>query len=233
MASDSLIAPHDHQGDHGSRPARGPFATAVLVLVGFALILGVVVGFGWLITHAWQRPVESFDDDVARWFVDQRTPSLTDAADLGTYFGETIVSLVLTPLVALGVWVWQRSVVPALFIVLVTSGVGGFYFVGTHLDPRQRPPVKILDPGLVPTHSFPSGHVGTAAALYGAIVVLAWVYAGAARRWVTPLLLLPVIVLVSRLYLGAHHLTDVLTSLVYAAVWIALLATLLLRRERQ
>jgi membrane-associated phospholipid phosphatase len=42
----------------------------------------------------------------------------------------------------------------------------------------------------------------------------------------------PLACLSARLYQGAHHLTDVLTSVVYAAVWITLVARLVLGRER-
>ena len=63
---------------------------------------------------------------------------------------------------------------------------------------------------------------------HGGIVVLAWVYARRSRRWVWPLLALPALVLLARLYQGAHHLTDVLTSIVYASVWLLVLARLLL-----
>jgi len=64
--------------------------------------------------------------------------------------------------------------------------------------------------------------------VYGAIVVLVWAYARRSRSWVWVLLALPVLVLLARLYQGAHHLTDVLASVVYAAVWLLVLARLLL-----
>ena len=64
------------------------------------------------------------------------------------------------------------------------------------------------------------------------------VYAGAAvhlattvprvRRWVWPLLLVPLVVIPSRLYQGAHHPTDVLASLVFASIWVAVVAQVLL-----
>ena len=193
------------------------------------VILGVVLGVGWLLTHPLKSSVGVTDNDIARWFADQRTASLNDLADVGTFFGETIVELVIAPIVAIAVSVWKRSIVPGLFVLLVTAGIGGFYYLGTQVDPRPRPPVKILDPGLVPSHSFPSGHVGTSVALYGSIVVLTWVFARAVAPWVTVLLLLPLFVLLSRLYQGAHHLTDVLTSLVYASVWLAAITVLVLR----
>ena len=44
--------------------------------------------------------------------------------------------------------------------------------------------------------------------------------------------LVPPFVAVSRLYQGAHHLTDVGTSLVYGAVWLVVLAALSYRQPR-
>ena len=208
---------------------RSRTATAVVLVVCWAVILGVVAGVGWLLIHPLEGSVGEVDDDVARWFADERTDRLNDLANAGTFLGDTIVELVLAPVIALGVWIWQRSVVPALFLGLVTCGIGGIYYVVVNVDPRQRPPVEILDPGLSPTHSFPSGHVGTAIALYGGIVVLTWTYARAARWWVTPLLLVPLVVAVARLYQGAHHLSDVLVSLAFASVWLGTVAAVVLR----
>lgn len=222
-----------HNSTRSGDGVRAPAVTAGLLVAAWAAIVVSVVGLGWLITHPWSGPVDTFDNRIARWFAAERTPKLSDLAEVGTFFGETVVSLVLSPIIAIGLWIWRRSVIPALFVVLVVSGVGGIYYVATQLDPRQRPPVKILDAGLVPDHSFPSGHVGTAAALFGLIVVLVWTYAHAARWWASILLVLPSAVLVARLYQGAHHLTDVLTSLVYTTVWVATVAVLVLRGERQ
>jgi membrane-associated phospholipid phosphatase len=209
--------------------ARSRAATTGLVVAAWAVILGVVVGFGWLVTHPLKSSVNPWDDDVSRWFAAERMRALNTPADIGTFLGETIVGMSVAVVVAIGFSLWQRSFLPGVFFAVLTAGVGGFYAIATEVDPRPRPPVKILDPGLVPDASFPSGHVGTATAVFGGIVVLSWVYAQAARWWVAPLLVLPVFVLVARLYEGAHHLTDVLASLGYTVVWLAVLATLLLR----
>ena len=77
-------------------------------------------------------------------------------------------------LAAVAFCVWRRTWLPALFMGLVAAGIGGLYVITTSVVTRQRPPVKILDPGLVPDHSFPSGHVATAVAAYGGIMLLAW-----------------------------------------------------------
>ena len=72
----------------------------------------------------------------------------------------------------------------------------------------------------MPDHSFPSGHTLFAVGMYGALVVLLW----HRQRWASCLLaLLPLVVAVSRLYQGAHHLTDVSTSLVAATAWLVVL----------
>ena len=127
--------------------------------------------------------------------------------------------------------IWKRTWLPIVFVALVEVGLGGIYWLGTHFDPRDRPPVKILDKGLVPDHSFPSGHVGTAMAIFLVLVALVFAYTQASRGWSVLLVVIPLACLASRLYQGAHHLSDVLTSVVYAAAWIAIVARLVLGRD--
>jgi undecaprenyl-diphosphatase len=214
-----------------AEPGTGPrsLATTAATLVGaWAVVLGVVTGLGWLITGPAQGAVDPWDNDVSRWFADQRTATLAPLGDAGTLLGETMVGVGVAVLAAIAFSLWQRSWRPALFYALAEAGIGGLYFVVTHVDTRQRPPVKILDPGLVPDHSFPSGHVATAVVAYAGILVLTRVYARSATRWVGLVLLLPAFVLLARLYQGAHHLTDVLTSVAYASVWLLVVARLVL-----
>ena len=208
---------------------RGVPAIAGILVVAWALILAAVLGIGWLITHPLQSSVDPWDNDISRWFADQRSSTLDGPADIGTLLGDTIPAMSVLAVAALAFAAWRRTWRPLVFAGLLVAGMGGFYALATHLAPRDRPPVKILDPGLVPDASFPSGHVGTATAVYVGILLLAWVYAPAARRWVWVLAALPFVVLVARLYQGAHHLTDVLTSLTYASVWLAVLYVLVLR----
>lgn len=212
-----------------SRPARGWPATVRLLAVAWAALCGLMVGLGWLLTHPLTRSVGTMDNDLAQWFARQRNPTLSDLAAVGTLLGETVTGLVVLFLVALGFSLRQHSRIPALFVTVVYAGLGGIYLVATHLIPRQRPPVTILDKGLVPDHSFPSGHVGTATAVVGCIIVLTWTYAWTARWWTMPLLVVPLGTLLARMYQGAHHLTDVLAGLFCATIWLGTVATLVLR----
>ncbi len=215
-----------------SASTRSRTATAAIVLAAWVVILGAVVAVGWLLTHPLEPTVDPWDDDVSRWFASERTDDLNGVADAGTFLGETIVGMGVAAVVAVALSWWRRSFVPAIVVGLLVAGIGGFYFVATHLISRDRPPVRILDPGLVPDDSFPSGHVATATAVYGGLAVLLWVLAPAARRWVWPLFLLPLFVALARLYQGAHHVTDELASFAYTTAWLAVLVAVVLTRDR-
>ena len=199
-------------------------------MTAWLVICGLVLGWGWLLTHPLESTIDPWDDDIARWFEDQRTPSLTDVANAGTFLGETIVGVSVFTVIGLLVSLLKRSWRPILLVVILEIGIGGYYFFGTELIPRDRPPVKLLDAGLAPDASYPSGHVATSLICWAGAVVLIWVYFRAVRWIALVLLLLPLWTLLSRLYLGAHHLTDALTSVVYASVWLLVVAGVLLPR---
>ncbi len=210
-----------------STDQRGAARTLGLVWVG--VVLGVL-GVGWLLTGPLEPTVDPWDDSVVLWLEDQRTADLDTAAAAGSHVADTMIGVAVALIVGLaGSW-WQRSWRPLVHFTVLVGGYLALYVIVTHLVPRDRPPVEILDPGLVPDHSFPSGHVATSIVVYGGIVL--WVAAVAPRwrRWVWPLLLAPLVVVPSRLYQGAHHPTDVLASLVSATIWVVVVARVLLAR---
>jgi membrane-associated phospholipid phosphatase len=208
----------------------------LLLVAAYAAIALVVVGFGWLITHSLEGPVDGVDDDVARWFADQRAADLDPLAEGGTLLGETWFGLVVGTVVGAASWVLDRTLRGPVVVALASAGDGGLYWLGTHLDPRDRPPVHLMDSGLVPNHSFPSGHVGTAVAVYGAAALLLALRLRSTslrRAAVVVLCAVPFVVAVARLYEGAHHLTDVGASLVYGAVWLTVVLVTVRPRARR
>jgi undecaprenyl-diphosphatase len=206
---------------------RPPLRAAAVIVGCWAVILAVVLAVGWLLTHALRRLVLPWDDGLSRWIAGERVGWLDRPADVGTFLGETVTGVTVALLAGVAVALWRRSWRPLLFVALAEAGIGAFYALATTLDPRQRPPVKILDPGLVADHSFPSGHTATAVVAYAGVVLLLRAYARA-WRWALALLVVPVLVVLARLYQGAHHLTDVLTSLAYASAYLLVLARQLL-----
>ena len=207
----------------------------LFALSAYAALALLVVGWGWLLTHPLEGGVDPVDDDISRWFAGERTSWLDPVAQAGTLLGETPVGLGVGAVVGIVSALLLRAFWPLVLVLLADVGNGGLYWLGSNADPRDRPPVHILDAGLVPTHSFPSGHVGTAVAVYGssALLLALWLRSrgrsgGALRVVVVLLAAVPVFVALSRLYQGAHHLTDVGTSLGYGTVWLSVLVAALL-----
>ena len=208
-----------------------PVTLGLLVLV-WALVAGVVLAWGWLLTDHLEGSIGVADDDLARAVAEERTATLTDAAEVGAAIGITLVGGIIVAVAAVAFALWRRSWLPVVFVAFVEAGLGGIYWLGTHLNERDRPPVKILEKGLVPDHSFPSGHTSTAMAVFLCLAFLIWAYTQVSRGWALLLAVVPLACAASRVYQGAHHLSDVLTSLVYAAVWIMVVARLVLSRDR-
>ena len=146
----------------------------------------------------------------------------------GSHLADTIVGVIVAAVAALVLWRTQHTRRPLVYFTVLVGGTLALYLVVTPLITRDRPPVEILDPGLVPDHSFPSGHVATSVVVYCALAVYLARTVPGSLRWAWVLFLAPVIVAPSRLYEGAHHPTDVLTSLVFAPLWVAAVAHVLL-----
>jgi len=142
--------------------------------------------------------------------------------------GETVTGLAVLLVVGIAFALWRRTWWPLVFVGVFDAGLGLFYLAGTELDPRQRPPVHLLQSGLVPDASFPSGHTATATGIGGVLAALLWAYTRVARWVLVLLVVVPAYTLVSRLYVGAHHVSDVLTAFVYAGLWLLLCARMLL-----
>jgi membrane-associated phospholipid phosphatase len=212
---------------HDSAPSAG--RTPAVLVGAWLLLCAAVVGVGRLLTGPQARSVGRVDDELARWFADQRTPTLDTVAEVGTFLGDTLAGIVVLLLLGIGFSRWRRTWLPLVFVVVGYAGLMGVYLVATHLDPRDRPPVEILDKGLVPDHSFPSGHTMTSTAVVWTVLLLIWTWTRVSRAATLPLVLVPVFTLAARMYQGAHHLTDVLTALAFALVWLAVVTAVLVR----
>jgi cation-transporting P-type ATPase E len=120
---------------------------------------------------------------------------------------------------------WREAAVYALALA------GASLFVGGLKDVIHRArPVDIYDG--VAEFSFPSGHAGMSIVLYG---MLAFLLACRARLvWKRAIygFTIPFILLISfsRLYLGAHWLSDVLAGLAFGLAWNSALAIFYLNR---
>jgi membrane-associated phospholipid phosphatase len=212
------------------RKAPSPRRQAVVLFVWWLVLTGAVLLVGEALNGPLDGVVEA-DDAVPRWFARHRSPAWTDAANGATLLGDTPTAIAVAAVLVLLVWWWLRRVRPPVFLVVVGAGELATYLLAVSVVHRRRPPVPRLDPGLNPLHSYPSGHVAGAMATYGGLAVLLWVLRRR-WRWTAPVLFaLVVTIAVARLYLGVHHPSDVLVSILFMTAWMQRCATVLLADE--
>ncbi|OZG29641.1 phosphatase PAP2 family protein [Williamsia sp. 1138] len=172
------------------------------------------------------------DQAVLDWMVDHRTGFWDSAMKAVTTLGNTGVLTAVAVLAAV-VLASNRQWRPAL-LVSVGSLVGSIVMFGLkQLIARPRPPIpeRMVE---LSSFSFPSGHAMTSTVVYGSIAVSAywcsdWVRA---HRWV--LMAAPVLAIaigISRVYLGAHWMTDVLAGWVFGSIYLAVAAFVVLRTD--
>jgi undecaprenyl-diphosphatase len=198
-------------------PRHAGHAVAGL-LVGFVLLVGALFGLGMLVrTHT-----PGWDVAIPRWFAAHRSPRWNGAAYFWSQAGNTHailgVSLVAAPIALAALRRWRA----VLFLVVTMFGELLSFLAVANTVRRPRPPVSNLD-GHLPTGSFPSGHLAATVCLYGAIAVLVLTHTRAWWRWlfVAAAVVMPTFVLLSRLYRGEHHPTDLIGGLLLGLTWLA------------
>jgi undecaprenyl-diphosphatase len=153
------------------------------------------------------------DHSVLDWFVEHREPWLNTIMRVVTTLGS---SAFLIPLMlAVGAWFWRRHRT-ARPLILLAAAYGSSWFVSQSIKVlvgRARPPAGVAL-GHFSGYAFPSGHATEAAAVYGMLAVV--LVAGAAhsqrKKAVWAAVTLVAMVGITRLYLAAHWLTDVLAG---------------------
>ncbi|MFC5459188.1 phosphatase PAP2 family protein [Massilia niabensis] len=191
----------------------------LLAMAGFARIAGAVVD---------GSPITEVDLRLAAWL-----HTHAHASDglrtflLGvTHLHSTPGVMALTAVAAY--WLYRRGARDWMLTLLVTVPGGMLLNVAMkHTFERARPhfdePILTLT-----TYSFPSGHSVAATLLYG---LLACYFTRHARSWgaraaiITAACAMIALVAGSRLYLGAHYLSDVLAGMAEGCAWLAICVT--------
>ena len=211
-------------------------ATIGRLLTAAAALLAGISALGLLVTNVLGTTwLGQFDRQVVRWFVQLRTSDLTTVMQtVGMLSGTwTVISVGLSVAVlALAV---TRSWRPVLFVLITLVGEVLLYLLSAQAVGRLRPRVPDLTGELPVAASWPSGHAAASVALYGAIAAVVLTHTRSRWRWTVlalPLLLAPLIG-VSRIYVAAHHPTDVLAGFLLGGVWVATCAYLLLPPSRR
>jgi undecaprenyl-diphosphatase len=143
-----------------------------------------------------------------------------------TDLGSTLVIIPVFLLVA--AWlVWRHRFGALLFLVVVSLGALVLNGSMKVLFARPRPALPWAT--VLPDYSFPSGHTMNAMVFYLAIALIMWSIAG--RRVGLPTVAVAALITfgvgVSRIYLGAHYLTDVVGGILGGLAWLLVAGTAL------
>ncbi|HEV7744070.1 MAG TPA: phosphatase PAP2 family protein [Pyrinomonadaceae bacterium] len=174
------------------------------------------------------EPITTTDIELSNWLHSHATPLLTKAMFVATLFGSTAIGACIA--IAFGLYLIRRRHFYWL-VALVTAVPGGGLLNKLLKYIFHRPRPLFPDPLLtLSSYSFPSGHTMTATVLYG--VIAAYLLSKAKNwRWRVFILLatvsLIVIVGFSRMYLGAHYLSDVLAAIGEGLAWLTLCLTVI------
>jgi undecaprenyl-diphosphatase len=200
--------------------SRSVLVRGAVLLGGAALILAVMLGLGWLVTHV--EPSTGPDLAIAVWFAQHRTPALDVASTVATDLCSTTSVFVLGFLAAAGSAALLRRWWPAVLLAIALVGELWLFLATAMIVKRPRPPVAHVDAALPPTSSFPSGHTGAAIALFGGIAAIVLCTVRAWWRWLVLAVAAVVVVAVAaaRMYRGAHYLTDALGAVVLTVPWL-------------
>jgi undecaprenyl-diphosphatase len=203
-------------------------ATATKIRYALTLGIGLVLcciftaGLTFLARWAAPRGMNAWDERVLRAIDAQTVVSVQNAVLLES-FGNLAY---LIPLVAACAFVAIRRRRPLMAITLVAAYVLARPVVGVGwlLWDRARPRIILDGRTAPPLHSYPSGHVALALAVYG---LLAYLWIRASKSWLEramAVLLMLAIVFVTgfaRLRLGTHWPSDVIAGWIIGSAWLA------------
>lgn len=203
----------------------GLLVAALLLLGGAWIFLGVLED---VVTN---DPLVQFDRVVFDALQHLRTAWVDDAMVVATELGSAAVAICVVVAVA-GWLAWKRLWRTLVYWLTAVGFAQALVWLLKVTLARSRPLALYDGTG---GFSFPSGHAASSIVLYGFLAFLLARGRAPAARWGIALVASVLIGLVSfsRLYLGAHWLSDVLAGLGLGTAWVALLAIAYTQHARQ
>jgi membrane protein DedA with SNARE-associated domain/membrane-associated phospholipid phosphatase len=198
---------------------------------GFALTFTVAVGAmaAWLFGGLTQDVVGHdeaalLDPRALRWAVAHRAAWLTAVMKTVTWVGSNAVIVPVLLIVGTFIVVRRGDWRPAATLAVTLGGAIVLYDIVKAAVHRPRPPASAWI-GHYSGGAFTSGHATQTVAFYGMLaLVLTTGRSNWARVWaLAGALLITLVVGASRIYLGAHWLTDVLGGYALGATWLAVI----------
>jgi undecaprenyl-diphosphatase len=172
------------------------------------------------------EPLTLIDAQINSWLHAHRSPALTTIFLVVTSFGSTIPVICIAVVAGLySLWKRQPYWLATIWITVFGGMLLNKFLKLVFYRPRPRFDDSILS---FTGYSFPSGHTMGATVLYGVLALL--LVTKVKRNRSKVLIALSAILLVglvgfSRMYLGAHYLSDVLGAIAEGLAWMSLCLT--------
>ena len=209
--------------------------------LGLHLVAGIII-FAAMTFTLWEisedinkrEPLTIADAQLSAWLHSHTQPLLTSAMFVLTYLGSSVAVSCVAAVFGLYL-IWRRRFY--WLAAFLSSVYGGMLLNKILKYAFQRPRPHFDDPLVsLTSYSFPSGHTMTATVLYGVLAVFLFTSTQDWRRRVASVLVAGFLILLvafSRIYLGAHYLSDVLGAMAEGMAWLALCLTVVYSFWRQ
>ena len=192
--------------------------SGAILFAGFLAAVALLYVFAWLAYAVLEQQTQTLDLTTLTYLRRFMSPQLTLAAQGISSLGSLAVILVGGALFML--FGYQRRWGAAMTLLVIAAGAQGLNDVLKELFHRTRPTTVS---GLIEAqqYSFPSGHAMLAAAFYVYVAYLTWHLVRGCWRVSLIVLLLALVLLIglSRLYLEAHYLSDVVAGYLAGLLW--------------
>lgn len=195
------------------------------------LFLLTIWGFLGVLQDVFAGELLLIDQNVFYFFQSLRTPWSDDIMLAFTELGDSVVAVSVTLLVFF-ILLLKRCFQTATYWIFAI--LGGFLFVNflkwlLHL-PR---PISLYSG--ISAYGFPSSHASMSIIIYGFLAIL--IAKGLTRtfRWIlfASILLFSFFIMLSRLYLGAHWLSDVMGGFLFGLFWTSLVGIIYLKKSTE
>jgi undecaprenyl-diphosphatase len=210
----------DGPDPQGPAIARGRYVA--WLLIGFSLAAASLFIFHWLITDILKFQFESLDLSVRAAVLNISSPVITQFLIGVTKLGSTVFLTGIGSIACVIFIVFRGRRELVIFLVAMAGQIVLHHAAKAYF---QRPrPEPFFDYPAGESYSFPSGHALASLCLY---FVLGWLFACHLRSTLhraVVMVMLSLLVLAigsSRVYIGIHHLTDVIAGYLAALVWTA------------
>ncbi len=200
-------------------PPISPVAFFGSRAIWLPLVVSIVLALAALAAYDGGRILDTVDEPVAEWIADQRTETWTDVFNSISRLGDNIVVFSIGAVLA--AITWRRCRYLAIAFIVAAAFRPALEFVLKAVIDRERPDIAPLGEFAGPSH--PSGHPMAAAALFGLVPAFVALHTRRAWLWWISAVASTAVVIgvaASRAYKGAHYLTDVTASLLWASLFL-------------